>query len=62
MPDLTGRTRNEVERWIKKHGFRRGVVRRLADTDQPAGTVVAHLPLAGYPIREKEIVELAVAE
>jgi len=62
MPDLTGRTRDDAERWIKLCGFRRGAVRRLHEPDRAPGTVVAQLPLAGYPIRSKDIVELAVAE
>ncbi len=62
MPDLTGRTRDDAERWIKLCGFRRGAVRRVDEPDRPPGTVVAQLPLAGYPIRSKDIVELAVAE
>ena len=62
MPDLTGRTRDDAERWIKLCGFRRGAVRRVDEPDRLPGTVVAQLPLAGYPIRSKDIVELAVAE
>ncbi len=62
MPDLTGRTRDDAERWIKLCGFRRGAVRRVDEPDRIPGTVVAQLPLAGYPIRSKDIVELAVAE
>ena len=62
MPDLTGRTRDDAERWIKLCGFRRGAVRRVDEPGWTPGTVVAQLPLAGYPIRSKDIVELAVAE
>jgi serine/threonine-protein kinase len=62
MPDLSGKSRDDAERWIKLCGFRRGAVRRVNDPDLPQGTVVAQLPLAGYPIRSKDIVELAVAE
>jgi beta-lactam-binding protein with PASTA domain len=62
MPDLTGRTRDDAERWIRLCGFRRGAIRRVEGPDRTAGTVVAQLPLAGYPIRSKDIVELAVAE
>jgi len=62
MPDLAGRTRREAERWISLSGFRRGVVRRVPAAGLAAGTVVAQLPQAGYPIRSKDIVELAVAE
>ncbi len=62
MPDLTGRTRDDAERWIQLSGFRRGAVRRVDEPERSPGTVVAQLPLAGYPIRSKDIVELAVAE
>jgi serine/threonine-protein kinase len=62
MPDLTGLDRREVERWIEAHGFRRGAVRRLASARRPAGTVVAQLPLAGYPVRGRDVIELAIAE
>ena len=62
MPDLTGLSRARAERWISLSGFRRGALRRVRMNDRPAGTVVGQLPLAGYPIRSKGIVELAVAE
>jgi serine/threonine-protein kinase len=62
MPDLRGKTRSEAERWISLCGFRRGVVRRVPAAGPAPGTVVAQLPQAGYPIRSKDIVELAVAE
>jgi serine/threonine-protein kinase len=62
MPDLTGKSRSDAERWISLCGFRRGIVRRVAAAGLAPGTVVAQLPQAGYPIRSKDIVELAVAE
>ena len=62
MPDLTGRTRDDAERWIRICGFRRGAVQRVDEPERIRGTVVAQLPLAGYPIRSRDIVELAVAE
>jgi serine/threonine-protein kinase len=62
MPDLTGQPRREAEQWIELCGFRRGVVRRVPRADLVPGTIVAQLPPAGYPIRSKDIVELAVAE
>ncbi len=62
MPDLTGKTRREAERWISLCGFRRGVVRRVAAAGLAPGTVVAQLPQAGYPIRSRDIVELVIAE
>lgn len=62
MPDLTGLSRVVVERWIRDAGFRRGVVRRIPAKGLVRETVVAQLPKAGYPVRLKDIVELAVAE
>lgn len=62
MPDLTGRTREQAESWIETAGFRRGAVRRVAALGRSPGTVVSQLPLAGYPIRSREIVELAIAD
>jgi len=62
MPDLTGKSRDQAERWISLCGFRRGVVRRVAARGAETGQVVAQLPLAGYPIRSRDIVELAVAD
>ena len=62
MPDLAGRTRRDAERWIEMAGFRRGAVRRVRERGRAPGTVVAQLPQAGYPIRSRDIVELAIAE
>jgi len=61
MPDLTGLSREAAERWLAGAGFRRGAVRRVRMGARPAGTVVGQLPLAGYPVRSKEVVELSVA-
>jgi serine/threonine-protein kinase len=61
MPDLTGRQRREVERWLRESGFRIGPVRQVSRTGRPAGTVVAQLPPAGYPIRSREVVQVSVA-
>lgn len=62
MPDLTGLTRARAARWIEQSGFRSGEVRQVSSTGRSPGEVVAQLPLAGYPIRARDIVELAVAE
>ena len=62
MPELIGRTRADAEAWITKNGFRVGTVRQVGASRQARGTVVAQMPLAGYPIRERGIVELAIAE
>jgi serine/threonine-protein kinase len=60
MPDLTGRSRAEVERWLELCGFRRGPVRRVAARGHPPGTVVGQMPLAGYPVRKNDVVDLTV--
>ena len=49
-----------VRRWVEDSGFR-VTVRQVRITGRPAGTVVGQLPLAGYPIRSNDIVELTVA-
>jgi beta-lactam-binding protein with PASTA domain len=62
MPALVGRSREAAERWIEQAGFRRGPVRVIPTAEQRAGTVVGQLPLAGYPIDRRGVVELTVAE
>ena len=61
MPDLTGLSRTAAERWIRVCGFRRGSVRRVPAVGRASGTVVGQLPLPGYPVRSREIVELSIA-
>lgn len=60
MPDLTGRSRLEVQRWLEICGFRLAPVRRVTDTSRPPGTVIGQLPLAGYSIRRRDVVHLTV--
>lgn len=62
MPELVGLTRSEAVSWIEKSGFRTGTTRPVTSSKQTRGTVVAQMPLAGYPIRSRDIVELAIAE
>ena len=62
MPDLVGRSRAEVERWLKLCGFRLGPVRSVSHTSRRSETVVGQLPLAGYPIRGRDVVQLTVAQ
>lgn len=62
MPELVGLTRADAVRWVEKNGFRAGSFRPVTSSREPRGTVVAQIPLAGYPIRERDIVELAIAE
>lgn len=61
MPNLVGRPREAAERWIESLGFRRGPVRVVASASGAPGTVVGQLPLAGYPIGSRGVVELSVA-
>ena len=62
MPELVGLTRADAVRWIEKNGFRTGTTRPVTSSRQARGTVVAQMPLAGYPIHGRDIVELAIAE
>lgn len=62
MPDLTGRPLSLVDPWIETAGFRRGAVRRLPSPGTSPGSVVGQLPLAGYPIGARDVVEVTVAE
>lgn len=62
MPDLTGLSRTAAERWIDLCGLRAGRVRRVPALGRSEGTVVGQLPLAGYPVRTREVVELSVAD
>jgi serine/threonine-protein kinase len=62
MPDLTGLSRAAAERWIELCGLRAGRVRRVPARGRPEGSVVGQLPLAGYPVRTREVVELSVAD
>ena len=62
MPDLAGRTLRDAQEWITLCGFRGGAVRRVPSDGKNPGTIVGQLPLAGYPIARRDVVELTVAE
>jgi serine/threonine-protein kinase len=62
MPDLSGRTLHDVQEWITLCGFRGGAIRRVPPDGRRSGTVVGQLPLSGYPIAKRDVVELTVAE
>jgi eukaryotic-like serine/threonine-protein kinase len=62
MPDLAGRTLRDAQEWITLCGFRSGAVRRVPPEGKRSGTVVGQLPLSGFPIAKRDIVELTVAE
>jgi beta-lactam-binding protein with PASTA domain len=52
----------EAQEWITLCGFRRGAVRRVPADGKPSGMIVGQLPLSGYPIARREVVELTVAD
>jgi len=62
MPDLTGRTLRDAQEWITLCGFRNGAVRRVPAEGKRSGTIVGQLPLFGYPVARRDIVELTVAD
>jgi hypothetical protein len=62
MPDLVGVPRATAERFIESSGFRRGSVQRIRAKGAASGTIVRHMPRAGYPVRARDIVDLVVAE
>jgi len=62
MPDLGGLPREVAESWIGRTEFRRGSVRRVRMNGRAPGTVVGQLPLPGYPVRSKDVIELTVAQ
>jgi len=62
MPDLTGKTLRDVQEWITLCGFRSRAVRRVPAVGKRSGTVVGQLPLSGYPIARRDVVELTVAD
>lgn len=62
MPDLSGMSRADAERWIAMSGFRRGAVRRVRMEGRAPDSVVGQMPLAGYPVRSRDVVDLAVAD
>lgn len=61
MPDLGGRSRAQVEAWLRAGGFRLGPARLVAYSGSAPGTVVGQHPPAGYPIRSNGVVRLTVA-
>ena len=62
MPDLTGRTLRDAQEWITLCGFRSRAVRRVPAEGKRSGTVVGQLPLSGYPVARRDVVELTVAD
>ena len=62
MPDLTGKTLRDVQEWITLCGFRSRAVRHVPGEGKRSGTIVGQLPLSGYPISRRDVVELTVAD
>jgi serine/threonine-protein kinase len=62
MPDLTGKTLQDVQEWITLCGFRSRAVRRVPAEGKRPGTIVGQLPLSGYPVARRDVVELTVAQ
>ena len=61
MPDLTGLSETAARKWIGQYGFRVGTVRKIRSHGRRAGEVVGQIPLSGYPVRSREVVDLGVA-
>ncbi len=61
MPDLTGRSRRSVERWLDRVGLRYGRARQVSMRNRAPGTIIGQFPLAGHPIEARDVVELTVA-
>jgi beta-lactam-binding protein with PASTA domain len=62
MPDLRGRTLQDAQEWITLCGFRSRPVRHVPSEGKRPGTIVGQLPLSGFPIAPRDIVELTVAD
>lgn len=62
MPDLAGRPLRDAQEWITLCGFRGGAVRRVPSEGRRSGTIVGQLPLSGYPVARRDVVELTVAD
>jgi serine/threonine-protein kinase len=61
MPDLTGRTLHDAQEWITLCGFRSGAVRRVPAEGRSPGTIVGQMPLSGYSVGRRDVIELTVA-
>lgn len=62
MPDLSGQTLQDAQEWITLCGFRSRAVRRVPAEGTRSGTIVGQLPLSGYPVARRDVVELTVAD
>lgn len=62
MPDLQGRTLHDIQEWITLSGFRSRPARRVPADGKRPGTIVGQLPLSGYPVARRDVIELTVAD
>jgi beta-lactam-binding protein with PASTA domain len=61
MPTLEGLDIESASRILSSAGFRVGSLRREASPGTPPGTVLQQYPLAGYPLREGDSINLVVS-
>lgn len=61
MPDLIYRTDAEVKRFFRRHGFRLGSVKYEPYEGVGEGIVLRQYPLAGHPLRRRDVIALVVA-
>jgi serine/threonine-protein kinase len=61
MPDLVYRDYEQVRRFFERRGFRLGSVKFEAYEGIGAGVVLRQFPLAGHPLRRREVISLVVA-
>lgn len=62
MPDLAGQTLHDAQQWITLCGFRSRAVRHVPAEGKRPGTIVGQLPLSGYPVAPRDVIELTVAD
>lgn len=61
MPDLIYRDYEQVRRFFERRGFRLGSVKFESYEGIAAGVVLRQFPLAGHPLRRREVISLVVA-
>lgn len=60
MPDLVYRNYESVRRFFERHGFRLGSVKFEPYEGIDPGVVLRQFPLAGHPIRRRDVISLVV--
>ena len=61
MPDLVYRDYERVRRFFERRGFRLGSVKFEGYEGIAAGVVLRQFPLAGHPLRRRDVISLVVA-